>query len=281
MLSPIYLDPLFVLVGAWFGWRHGCQLQANGVRLKGQLKLRQVPLLSAIALIFIFGNTLMSVVVNNRALNWYVPSDILFYDPIFRLLANQLLSGFLFVAIAAIARRESHLAFTSTIMLSLIVIVGIDVYPRYMLRPIEINTEKTDRDGVIIQSTGDSCAAASGANIARLLGVKDATEASMARLMATTNQGTTDAGIIHAMRKTGLKVNKRSIPSRDLTQLTPPALLLVDLPMQQEAHCIMFAGMKDDGKAEIWDPLVGRVCVDLEMIKERWPGHAFEVSKKE
>jgi hypothetical protein len=124
------------------------------------------------------------------------------------------------------------------------------------------------RDGVIMQSTGATCVAATGANIACRLGVT-VTEAEMIDRMGTTVRGTSVAQAIRGMAELGLG-NHRVTADR-LQDVHPPAMLYE----AYQPHVVALMGWKD-GKAEIWDPSRGKRLLTPELVDKFWAHHAME-----
>lgn len=132
-------------------------------------------------------------------------------------------------------------------------------------------------DGVILQTSGKSCVAASGANVVRLLG-GDATEKQMAELYGTAD-GTSPAQVVYGMREIGIDCTPLELDPSGIEALHPPVMLFVDHPVQgYEAHATVFVGLHQDA-AEIWDPLSGKELIPRRDLPRRWHGHGLACTR--
>jgi len=138
-------------------------------------------------------------------------------------------------------------------------------------RPPRLREPQISRDGVILQTTYSTCAAAAAANIAAHLGIPK-TERDFAELFGTTDEGTLASQIVAGLRKAGFVVTKRNVRDSDIKALKPPAMLFI----VQDTHAVAFLGMTN-GLAEIWDPLAGRRLLKRSFLRESWSGHALEI----
>ena len=130
-------------------------------------------------------------------------------------------------------------------------------------------------DGVILQTTDSTCAAASLANVATHLDMPH-TEADMAALMGTTAFGTDIAQVYGGLRRLGLRGNAVLVQDRDYHALHSPAILFVDYGNEPLGHAICYMGEKD-GRAEIWNPQGGKSFQTQQQLAGSWRGHAMEV----
>ena len=128
------------------------------------------------------------------------------------------------------------------------------------------------RDGVVLQTSGVSCMAATGANIARDLGI-DATEPLMAERMGTSIIGTSVSQFIRGMGTVGIECTPVFIGDLDPSRLSPPAELRV--LHKGDPHAVMFAGMIN-GTVEVLDPIKVRVYYSPDELGRIWTGGALE-----
>ncbi|MCZ6689914.1 MAG: cysteine peptidase family C39 domain-containing protein [Planctomycetota bacterium] len=138
--------------------------------------------------------------------------------------------------------------------------------------------ELVDEDGVILQTSGVSCVAASAANIVRLYGI-ERTEKAMADYLGTTRMGTTMAQLIYGLDRMGFECRPVERPDGAPLELRAPAVLLVDHPRTpREGHAVAYVGKKE-GLFEILDPTLGRIRLTQEQVSVIWHGHAVECRK--
>ena len=147
------------------------------------------------------------------------------------------------------------------------------------------------RGGVCVQMSPASCSAAAAATLLRAYGI-DATEAEMARLCFTTDEGTTLHGLFRGLKlKTAGTPWRVEVFSRGLEGLAEmngaPVLLQVELavnavvdPNYEQhwgwvpgvAHTVVFFGFRENNKIEIGDTSVGRERWDVEALRVLWHG---------
>ncbi|MCZ6601878.1 MAG: cysteine peptidase family C39 domain-containing protein [Planctomycetota bacterium] len=138
--------------------------------------------------------------------------------------------------------------------------------------------ELVDEDGVILQTSGVSCVAASAANIVRLYGI-ERTEKAMAEILGTTRMGTTMAQFIYGLEGMGFECRTVERPDGEPMELEAPAVLLVDHPRTpREGHAVAYMG-KREGLFEILDPTLGRIRLTQKQVSAIWHGHAVECRK--
>lgn len=134
---------------------------------------------------------------------------------------------------------------------------------------------RVDSRGTVLQTTGISCAAATGANMARHYGIQ-ISEREMAELLRTNMLGTSVAQIIHGMKRLGISCRKVEVRDRDPLALRPPAMLFVDHPaVGSESHVVVFWGVTKEGY-RVCDPAYGELILTQERIRAMWPGRALE-----
>lgn len=189
------------------------------------------------------------------------------------------LFGFLFANMAFMAAYTAHPKRRSLALASILIVLVIPLlqwqYSRSVLE--ELGPPKISRGGIVLQTSGTSCAAASGANIARILGA-DATEKEMAVLMNTSLlTGTTAGQAIMGMRSKGVECVK--LENTDIRGFAAPAMLFVDFPsLGPESHAVAFMGLSE-GQAEIWDPMAGKRMYSLSSLGKIWHGKGLECSR--
>lgn len=144
-------------------------------------------------------------------------------------------------------------------------------------RPPRLRAPRIDENGVVRQSSGCTCAAACGANIARLFGT-DATEAQMVELMGTTEQGTSTAQIIYGLERAGVSTRKASFNNDSIRRVQVPAILFLGGAGHRDMHAVVYTGL-DQAGARILDPLRGRCIMTEDQLRLLWSGRALETRK--
>jgi predicted double-glycine peptidase len=160
---------------------------------------------------------------------------------------------------------------------STILIVGIVVAVEWeFTAPIAQQLYHRTKEGVILQSSSASCAAASAANLAGTYGVVR-TEAQMAELLGSTRFGTSPAQVVHGMERLGISCWKTRRADMDPYALRAPAVLFLPPdPGGGAAHAVLLAGVVDQQILVVDDPLLGRQQMSRRELSARWKGHAVE-----
>lgn len=140
-------------------------------------------------------------------------------------------------------------------------------------RPIAPDLKHTvDADGVVLQTSGVSCVAASSANMLRRRGI-EVTERQMAEALGTTAMGTTAGAAVEMFAARGIACRKTQGAA---TALSSPAMLMIDHPLAgPESHAVTYVGRAGE-RFEIWDPLEGRRLFDEAALTAHWSGRAIE-----
>lgn len=272
---PIWLSASILFVSAGAGVLYGQRLLERGVRLGDRFRLRELPFIPACLIAFVILLAGTNYVVSHPRLGWYVPVIVDYHVPVIFWALRLALVTFALVAISFLAWRVRHRRRLAIFAFTVFVLSAVEVTSRYVHRPQLPPLENKVEQGVVLQSSTSTCAPAASATIARQFGLRP-TEAEMVDRMNTTWAGTSPAQIIYGMRSLGLDAKKRDIPSRNLAELTPPAILLVDYKDKPDAHAMAFLG----GREKHWivaDPQVGRMTITGEGLKEIWRGHAIEI----
>lgn len=133
----------------------------------------------------------------------------------------------------------------------------------------------------VMQSSSSSCAAASGASVAGLLGLRHS-EREMARYMGTRVCGTSPAAIIRGMRRVGLNARFFEQDPSAAASLPLPSILFFNHPgLGPESHAVAAVRwLPKSDSIEIWDPLQGDVIISRQALPHMWAGRGVAVSKK-
>lgn len=273
---PLWLSVVAALVAGFLSFLYGKRLNARGFSVSARIRISDCPLIPIAMLLFVALHVITSALLGNPQTVWPLPVFLEYYlTPALWLLKV----GFVAFGMGSVATAgflEMHPSRVSLLVLCLLAVATVEGLARYSARPNLGKLEARESEGVILQSNASTCAAASAANIARHFGIP-ASEASMVELMHTTWAGTSPAQIIYGLRHLGLDAQKVQSPDRDLSRVAPPAVLLVDVGEEPDAHAVAYMGRVGD-RFEIWDPGSGRSEDTLAAIQQRWRGRAIEVS---
>ena len=266
------------MLGVVAGRRYGNSLHDGGVDLAHKLRVWDLPLLPVPLVGFVAAVVVHNLVMNNARVIWSLPVTMEFYvQPAIWALEMFFLSFSMF-AIVTLAFKSRKAYGVVTIVFGTTILLTVSFLLRSASGPIQIEMPHRVKDGVITQTTSATCAAASGANVASYFGIAT-TEAAMAEVMNTNRLGTSPSQIIHGMQSLGLHARKVRVDPGAVTEVNPPAVLLVYNLDQVDGHAVALMGI-EDGLADVWDPAGKRTQFTAEEFREEWVGHAIEVSDR-
>ncbi len=176
--------------------------------------------------------------------------------------------------ITCVCLERSPHRFRATIVSCGLILAFLSVQWAYT-RTISHRLTPRIENSIIVQTSAFSCTAASAANMLRYFGI-DQTEVQMAERMETTVHGSTTASFVRELGRSGVSSRKVFVEDRQISTVHPPAMLIVDVDDQVEAHAVVYARMFD-GMYVIWDPGPGlrRLMTDEE-VRAIWHGRAVE-----
>jgi len=279
-MADFYIGVVVALLSMPLGAAEGGRLMRRHPGLTVDTALAKAPHFYPIAILSGVAVAAISVPGVHSALAWRGPLWLELHLSTILYGGLAATAGFLFGAGSWIAQKTAHQARRTLPVAGLLVIVGIQISYWQNMQPLASElTDIVNRHGIVLQSSGVTCAAASGANIARRFGIA-ATEREMARRMGTTERGGTSAAqIIIGMEQVGIHCEKMDVPSLDPAVIPAPAMMFVDVfGLPPEGHAVALMGMKD-GQAEVWDPLRGKVLYTAEKLKKIWHGKAMPCRK--
>ena len=275
---PWWMSLLTGLVFACLGVGYGKRLHRLGATLSAKARVRDMPLIPVSLLLFMASLFASHWVLSHPQWGWYVPAAVEYHLlPLFWGVKIALIT-FAMVSISVLAFLNHRIAGSVLLVVVGVFIFGLEITMRYVNQPHLEEMRVNERDGMIFQSTASTCAAAACANIATRLGVPKG-EAEMAELLHTTWAGTSPGQIVWGMRKLGFSARKAYSPRLEPEDIQAPAVFLFNFGTDADAHAVAFMGMKD-GKAEIWDPVSGKILMTAEMLRIRWLGRAIEVTAR-
>lgn len=267
-LSPLVAAGT-VLAFALAGSADARRLGRRGVTIENALRRApHVAVGGVLMLLMLAGEACLLV---RPGLGWYLP---LLVEYLYVAVVEGVILAvfaFTFGLTITMARDAKRADWRNLLALATIVTLGVAIGISAMLRPIYRELRAEERDGVVLQTSGNSCAPASAANLLRALGEWH-TERELAELFGTTDLGTSGAQVIYGLRRLGLDC-RRNEPSMQ-APLEYPAMLLVDGDFV--GHAVTLLGPGDGGRWRVADPLTGMRLVDERVIRTEW--HARSVT---
>lgn len=184
--------------------------------------------------------------------------------------------AFTFGLTSVLALRTAHRERRKIVIAAVLFVATIQLMQWNYTRPVTGKLKnEISPSGMVSQTSPVSCAAASGATILGTFG-QPRTEREIADLYGTSMLGTSAAQIIYGNARLGIVSRKVDVPDRDPARLVAPAMIFVDHPFAgPESHAVAFLGM-EQGKAVVWDPLMGLTRNDASELAAFWKGHAVE-----
>ena len=274
---PVWLNVLLVVGLAGLGVADARRLARRHDDLDMANVTRRAPYLYGVAgAVVLFLGALFSLQYFPR-LWWKLP---LLLEYVFTCLTwGSVLAiySFLFGLAAAVAFHSKHRERHKLVLAGLLLVAVVQVAQWLYTRPAAPElTHKITEQGIILQTSGVSCAAASAANIARRLGL-DATEKQMAEALGTTALGGTSASqVVYGMADLGFSCRRAKVALARLSTLKLPAMIFIDHPLtgpESHAAALMTAGPE---RVEVWDPLWGKRLWSRQELGQRWHGFAIE-----
>lgn len=274
---PIWLSLLAVASASMLGFAYGKRLHARGFDIAARIRFSDCPLIPVALLLFVLLHVVTSTVLGNPQIAWPLPVFLEYHLTAALWVLKVAFVAFGMSSVTVAGFLQGHSSRWALLVFSTAAILTVEGLARYSTQPNLGVIEAREAEGVVLQTNPSTCAAASVANIARHFGI-EATEARMVELLHTTWAGTSPAQIVYGFRAMGLEARKVQHEHRDLAKVNPPAVLLVDVGEEPDAHAIAFIARKGD-RFEIWDPIGGRSDLPLDTIQQRWRGRAIEVRK--
>ena len=161
-------------------------------------------------------------------------------------------------------------------IVSTAVLLGGTAFVGERTQPIAQQLVVSERDGVVLQSSGVSCVSASGANLLRLHG-KHMTEPQMARLLDATSAGATSAQLLKGLREAGMECSRSYDSARDLAGVRAPAVVFYGSGYGVP-HAVVLVERQGD-EVVLLDPLIGRQTVDAGTVARLWDGEAVHCER--
>ena len=274
---PIWLSLVAVAVASLLGFAYGKRLHARGFDIAARIRVSDCPLIPVALLLFVAVHVGTSTLLGKPQIAWPLPVFIEYHLTTALWVLKVAFVTFGMSSVTVAGFLQGHSSRWTLLIFSIAAVVTVEGLARQSARPNLGVIEARESEGVILQTNPSTCAAASVANVARHFGI-DTTEARMVELLHTTWAGTSPAQIVYGLRALGLEARKVQYLDRDLAKVNPPAVLLVDVAEEPDAHAVAYMARKGD-LFEIWDPSGGRRDDPLDTIQQRWRGRAIEVSQ--
>ncbi len=272
---PLSINVIIVIASFLAGWLEGKRLYAKQSDKTIEYILKKsfhLYILITLVLILFLANIILQ---HHRHIMWGFPVWFNFYlsATIWGIILT--IFSFIFSIILTLSFLALHKDRWKAVVCAIVFVSAIQSVQWIYTKPIaEKLYEKTTPGGIVLQSSGSSCAAASAANILKEFNIHK-TEQEMAELFGTTlTTGTSDAQIVYGMKKIGFKCRKVYIEDVDTEKLHTPAMLFIDY-LEDEDHAIAILEHYKDG-VEIIDPLIGKRKITREKFKKIWHGRAIE-----
>ena len=275
---PYWFAVCTVVSAAACGFAYARRLRRRGIALNDRLRTRDLPLIPLTLIVFIAVLAGASLASGQPEWMWRMPLALdYYYRPLFWALKLAFVT-FPLSAITFLAFSNGNRGRLLVLAFTVAAITAIEVQMQVVHRPYlgEVEDTRTP-DGIITRSNPATCAAATCANIARHFGF-DVTEAGMIRRLNTSWEGTSPAQMVYGLRAMGLEARKVSSPGRNLGDVTPPAVILLDVGTEPDAHAVAYMA-RDGDRFEIWNPQSGRVLMTSDEVRKQWRGHAIEVHR--
>ncbi len=184
--------------------------------------------------------------------------------------------GFLFSLVCGLAWRLGDPTRRRLVVASLLMVVAAEVaHWQYARLAAPGLRHLATSDGVVLQSSDATCAAASAANLLRLSGVQ-ATERQLAvRFGSSVLFGTSIAQVVFGLRELGYDCRRFAEDPSSESSPPLPALLLVDHPAVGEEGHLVLATRRQGQRLEVLDPLTGRRELSRSELRRRWHGRGL------
>ena len=271
---PIWLNTLIIFVFVTLGIIEYRRLIVRDPTLDMKTVLKKAPYLHVLIPLSII--LLFVANLNRPALIWNLPLWLQYHYTALTWGGIMAIFAFVFSLGFAVAIRTHHRERWKIVIAGILLIFVIQVIQWNYTRPIAPRLKDiVASSGTVMQTSNATCAAASGASIARTFGMQK-TEKEMAELFGTTVGGTSAAQVIYGMRKIGFLSNKVEVPDSDPVRLKSPAMIFIDNQITgTESHAVAYMGFNKN-KVEIWDPLEGRRFLNKNQLAKIWHGRGIE-----
>lgn len=273
---PLHLNLFILTLSIVAGLLEGSRLLRSTPDLTLQMLLTHAPYLYTIVPGLMLALIAGQAILTQPDVAWQLPIWLAYGQSALAWSGLQMLFTFACSVVVTVAFRTAYVARWGLVAGGVVVWGLLQGMQWQATRPVApLLSHVTAPDGVIVQSRRETCAAVVAANILRTWGTW-ATERDMAAHFGTARgRGTSVAQVIVGMRRLGIDVHRVTRPGRTTARLPTPAMLLVEHPdAGREAHAVAYMGIAR-GKAELWDPLVGKRFLSPQALGQIWRGRAL------
>ncbi len=265
--------PLFF---SFTGWLHARRLLRRWPDVSPTTVLKRVPYLYAVIFVpMVLYGVQLWIVQTQTQLMWRLPLLLQYWFVALMWGWVIALFAYLFTLIIVLSFASGYDQRKQLVVVAVLALIAVEVGQYQYTRPLApLLEERVTEEGVILQTNDSSCAAASGANIARRLG-RDVTERQMAEKMRASFMGTAPAQVVYGLEELGINCTLFELTSWEVRDIPSPSMLFVDhRAVGPEGHAVAFMG-EVEGAAEIWDPLYDRTHMSREDLAEIWHGRGI------
>ncbi|MDE0958433.1 MAG: cysteine peptidase family C39 domain-containing protein [Planctomycetota bacterium] len=277
-MIPLLLAGPFLLT--WLALACGFRAARSDSDLTIDNALRRSPLLVAISLLLsLIGMAAVGMELSDR------------FCQFFALLVQQYSTWISWLALAslfavisgyglALAIFRGHKQTRSLLVAILLVQIALGLLFVRLFSPIgaDLGPGVTTDGGVVLQTHGSTCVAASLANVSRHFDI-DLDEKEAADLLLTTVYGTGPGQVRFVLDQLGFSFTTLDPKQRSLADVSPPAILFVDHPaLGRESHAVMYHAIAEGGY-EIYEPLEGAIIWDQQTLEARWHGNGIACTR--
>ena len=278
-MIPLLLAGPFLLT--WLALACGFRAARSDSDLTIDNALRRSPLLVAISLLLLLiGMAAVGMELSDR------------FCQFFALLLQQYSTWISWLALASmfavisgyglgLAISRGHKQTRSLLVAILLVQVAQGLLCVRLYSPIgpELGPGVTTDGGVVLQTHGSTCVAASLANVSRHFDI-DLDEKEAADLLLTSVYGTGPGQVRYVLDLLGFSFTTLDPKQRSLEDVSPPAILFVDHPaLGRESHAVMYHAIAEGGY-EIYEPLEGAIIWDQQTLDARWHGNGIACTRR-
>ena len=273
----VVLEVFAAVAAVVLGRRFARGFSAKGYSLNTSLRLKDSLSLLAIVMGVVGWIACFLILRAYPGIMWYLPERVeLEYQRVFEL-GFSFAVLFLMSAVTFVAWRNRTRQSLRVVVLALTAVGCVFVFQWNRQRPIAASLGHQVSDGVILQTSGSSCAAAATANVLNSLGA-ETTEKEMAELLKTTTLGTPASQIAVTARAMGFGAERIWVSETEWFGTPIPCVIFVDYPsLGPESHAVSLMGISDDGIFEVWDSLCGRKLMSAAELAKTWHGRGIAI----
>jgi len=263
------------LTFALLGFFHGRSLQRQGITGEDQAKARQFTLVNACRDLLLTAIIVgIFYAVDNR---YGLLMIIAGYVHQGALVAIKSVLAFMIFSQWQVWSDKARLKRSLWIIVpAFVIITAVELY---LLWPVlgQLGKEEIDKSGVVLQTTGSTCAPACLATLLRLYG-KPITEAEAVLAMGIGSNGSYDDEMVRGAKAVGFsaaRAEKRAT-LEGIAAIDRPLILSIKYFGEWDLHAVGLLGLTSD-TLYIADPLIGLREYDRRTFHEHWRGPAVHL----